>query len=273
MSRKLALAAAIVLPAAALAAVPIRQVPGGAALYRSPASLVPLRGLAPRWPQPGTKVRRVGPLESLSWGLPNRGRLVNGAALDAVGPHWRSIRPEVGRLYGTSELVDGLRWAAERLRAADPEAPPLALGDLSGEGGGRAPRHRSHQNGRDADVNFFWTDAAGTPLFSERMVGFDSRGRGTYAGKAVRFDAKRNWALVAGLLTNPYFGRRVRWVFVSRGLRALLLKEAAASGAAAPLVERAAQVLAQPPGSSHRNHFHLRIACSAEDLAQGCRDR
>lgn len=272
MPRKFILAAALAAPMAALAAVPLRQVPGGAALIRSQASWPALRGLLNRWTRPGPFARRSAELESLSWGLPGRGRLINGAELAAEGPHWRSIRTEVGRVYGTSELVDGLRWVAERLRTADPETPFLALGDLSAEGGGRAPRHRSHQNGRDADLNFFWTDAAGRPVFSERMTSFDAKGRGDYAGRPVRFDVRRNWSLVAGLLTNPHFGRRVRWIFVSRGLRALLLKQAAAAGADPGLVERAARALAQPPGSSHRNHFHLRIACSAEDLRLGCRD-
>ncbi|MBI2362682.1 MAG: penicillin-insensitive murein endopeptidase [Elusimicrobia bacterium] len=272
MPRKFILAAAVAVPVAALAAVPLQQAPAGAALARSQASWSPLRGLLSRWPRPSPFARRTVELESLSWGLPGRGRLINGAELPAQGPHWRSIRTEVGRVYGTSELVDGLRWVAERLRVADAETPALALGDLSAEGGGRAPRHRSHQNGRDADLNFFWTDPAGRPVFSERMTSFDAKGRGSYAGRPVRFDARRNWSLVAGLLTNPHFGRRVRWVFVSRGLRALLLKEAAAAGAAPDLVERAGKALAQPPGSSHRNHFHLRIACSAEDLRLGCRD-
>ena len=270
MSKTLLLAAAAVLPAAALAAVPMRQPASSNAFLRSPASPLPLRGLVPRWPQPALRGR--GPLESLSLGMASRGRLVNGAEIGVEGPHWRCIRPEVGRLFGTSEMVDGLRWVAERLRIADPATPLLAIGDLSGEGGGRAPRHRSHQNGRDADINFFWTDAAGTPVFSERMTSFDARGRGVYAGRPVMFDARRNWLLVAGLLTNPHFGRRVRWIFVSRGLRLLLLKEAAASGAAPELIERASRLMAQPPGSSHRNHFHLRIACSAEDLALGCRN-
>lgn len=211
-------------------------------------------------------------MASLSVGSPNHGRLINGAELSAEGPHWRSIRPEINRLYGTSEMVDGLRWTAERLRVTDPATPLLAFGDLSSPEGGRAPRHRSHQNGRDADVNFFWTDAAGVPVFSERMTSFDAKGRGNYAGRAVRFDAVRNWKLVSALLVNPHFGRQVRWIFVSRSLRALLLKEASIAGVSPELEARAAAVLAQPAGNSHRNHFHIRIACSPDDLRQSCRD-
>src|SRR5574340_1091355 len=54
----------------------------------------------------------------------------------------------------------------------------------------------SHQNGRDADVVFFWTDRAGAPVFSERMTRFDGRGRGRVEGRLVRFDAPRNWKLL-----------------------------------------------------------------------------
>ncbi|TPW19562.1 MAG: penicillin-insensitive murein endopeptidase, partial [Elusimicrobia bacterium] len=215
--------------------------------------------------------RRDAPLKSASLGTVNRGRLVNAAELTLTGPHWKVIRPEIQRNFGTVEMVDGLIWAAERLRAADPNTPLLAVGDLSAASGGRAPRHRSHQNGRDADVNFYWTDESGAPLFSERMTSFDAKGRGVYGGKKVRFDVARNWKLVVAFLTNPYFGADVRWVFVSRGLRTLLLREAVTVGADAALVERAAKLMAQPPGSSHRNHFHVRIGCAASDALKGCR--
>ncbi|MBI3298482.1 MAG: penicillin-insensitive murein endopeptidase [Elusimicrobia bacterium] len=264
MPRKLILAALLAAPAAAQV-MPAAFFDGAATIRQRVVSL----------PHPSAFLpapRRGAPLASLAVGAPNRGRLVNGAELPVEGPHWRAIRPEVGRLYGTSELVDGLRWTAERLRVADPATPPLAVGDLSGAEGGRAPRHRSHQNGRDADVNFFWLDAKGAPLFSERMTSFDAKGRGVYAGKPLRFDAARNWRLVTALLTNPHFGRQVRWIFVSRGLRALLLKEGAKQGAAPGLLERAGKTLAQPPGNSHRNHFHVRLACSGEDLKLGCKN-
>ena len=202
---------------------------------RSLPALDPSRALPGRFaPLPAAPARRDAPLKSLSVGAVNRGRLVNAAELTLTGPHWCVIRPEIARNFGTVEMVDGLQWAAERLRAADPNTPLLAVGDVSAASGGRAPRHRSHQNGRDADVNFFWTDAAGAPVFSERMTGFDAKGRGVYAGRPVRFDVARNWKLVVAFLTNPYFGADVRWIFVSRGLRTLLLKEAVAVGADAP---------------------------------------
>lgn len=240
---------------------------------RSLPALDPSRALPGRFsPVPPAPARRDAPLKSVSVGAVNRGRLVNAAELALIGPHWRAIRPEIMRNFGTVELVDGLIWAAERLRAGDPQTPLLAVGDMSAAQGGRAPRHRSHQSGRDADVNFFWTDAAGAPLFSERMTGFDAKGRGLYNGKPVRFDAPRNWKLVVAFLTNPYFGKEVRWIFVSRGLRTLLLKEAVAVGADAEIIERASKVLAQPPGSSHRNHFHLRISCADADLLKGCKN-
>lgn len=240
---------------------------------RSLPALDPSRALPGRFsPPPAVPGRRDAPLKSVSVGTVNRGKLLNAAELSVTGPHWMSIRPEIARNFGTVEMIDGLSWAAERLRVADSQTPLLAVGDISSAQGGRAPRHRSHQNGRDADVNFFWIDAAGAPVFSERMTSFDSKGRGVYNGKPVRFDVARNWKLVVAFLTNPYFGKDVRWIFVSRGLRTLLLKEALVVGADAELVERAGRMLAQPPGNSHRNHFHLRISCAAADLLKGCKN-
>ncbi|MDE2291988.1 MAG: penicillin-insensitive murein endopeptidase, partial [Elusimicrobia bacterium] len=247
-----------------------------AAALRAAVLWGPVRALPPRWTMPtrapAPPASREAPMRSVSLGLPWRGRLVNGVELPLDGPAWRSVRPWARRNFGTADLVDGIEWTARRLRAADALTPPLAFGDLSPEKGGRAARHASHQDGRDADLVFFWTTRDGTPVFSERMARFDSRGRARVDGRAVRFDAARNWKLVASLLKNPYFGRRVEWIFAYRPLRRLLLREAALVGADPALVARAARVMIQPRRFPHRDHMHVRIACSSADLRLGCRD-
>jgi penicillin-insensitive murein endopeptidase len=60
----------------------------------------------------------------------------------------------------------------------------------------------------------------------------------------------------------------VEHVFVSNGLRSLLIHYARNHGADPSVVARAEATLHQPPrGSPHTNHFHVRIACPSGDAS------
>ena len=203
-----------------------------------------------------------------------QGRLRNAAQLPLQGLGFRSIRPDRHAYYGTDDMVAGLIDTASRLKQADHEMPPLAVGDLSGPEGGRIAVHRSHRNGRDADLVFFWMDEDGLPVETSEFVRFDRRGRARRDGKLLLFDVRRNWNLVRELLTSPYFGARVKWIFVYHPLRKLLLDYAERNEGDMYLVEYAWRVLQQPGDRAgrHDNHFHLRIDCSSQEQLDGCRD-
>jgi penicillin-insensitive murein endopeptidase len=143
------------------------------------------------------------------------------------------------------------------------------------------PYHRSHENGRDADLIFYAVDAAGTPLGPpEAMPRYDRRLRShpprdpvSTPISARTFDLTRNWALVAALLDDPSID--VEYLFISERLRERLLDYARATSVPAALLEKARVALRQPHGGHalpHDDHLHLRIKCSASDRAQGCVD-
>ena len=147
-----------------------------------------------------------------------------------------------------------------------PGSPPLGVGNLSrARGGSIAPYSRSHQSGRDADLAFYRLDRRGRPVAAEDLDAFDDRGRGP---GGTTFDAVRGFTLVEALVTDPVID--VRWIFVSRPLRALLLAEGRRRGAPEAVLRRAAAVLHQPSDAPpHADHFHLRIRCAAGE--RGCR--
>jgi murein endopeptidase len=102
---------------------------------------------------------------STAVGLPWRGRLENGVMLPAEGRDFftwdpiRERRPNRSwRRVGHHRLVRLLLSVAAAHRAAHPDAPRVAVGDLSRSRGGDfgprygLPGHVSHQNGLDADV-------------------------------------------------------------------------------------------------------------------------
>jgi penicillin-insensitive murein endopeptidase len=87
----------------------------------------------------------------------------------------------------------------------------------------------------------------------------------------VALDLERNWALVQHLLET--YPQDVQWIFVSTGVKTALLAYALSAGVPLDIVERAESVLHQPSDSTpHDDHFHLRLYCSNDDLAQSCAD-
>lgn len=205
-----------------------------------------------------------------SIGFPWGGRLERGVLLEES----RRIRyvgeyAEAGHHYGTRELVDVIERAAQRVWQRLPGAR-LSVGELSARAGGPIPGHRSHENGRDADIGFYMLDARARPYEAYAFAAFDANGVGTGPNRMLRFDDARNWELIARLITDP--DARVQHVFVSNAIKRRLLREGERRRAPRVVLDRAAQVMGQPSGHPHRNHFHVRIYCSPRDRAR-CRDR
>lgn len=215
---------------------------------------------------------------SVSCGAVNRGALFGGLALPVRGPHHVVPEPWASRNhhYGTAELVGLIQRAAAAVDKAHPGGV-LGVADLSAPQGGHALGHRSHQSGRDADVLFYARDAQGAPFAPDgHMPVYTGSGLAYYAyapewkvGIPKRyFDTPRNWALVKALLTDKHV--EVERIFVGARIEYWLLRHAIRTGEPALLVKRARALLQQPPGvGRHNDHLHLRIACTADDVAAG----
>jgi penicillin-insensitive murein endopeptidase len=164
-----------------------------------------------------------------------------------------------GLSYGRPELVGLVERAAARV-AGELEGALLYVADLSLRSGARTPWHRSHRDGRDADLIFYAVHENGEPVEPpEVMVPFDDQGLATLPdGRVIRFDVPRNWALVQALLEDD--GARVAKIFVSAPLRRLLLVYAIGVEARPAVLARAALTLVEPTDSlPHDDHFHIRI--------------
>jgi murein endopeptidase len=113
-------------------------------------------------PEPPIRWRR-----STALGTHAAGRLVNGVRLPAErstfftwDPVLRRSPNRPWRRWGTDRLVRLVLGVARDFRAAHPDAPRMAVGDLSRpRGGDFGPQfgyigHASHQNGLDADIYY-----------------------------------------------------------------------------------------------------------------------
>src|SRR5262245_40007677 len=152
----------------------------------------------------------VGPgfftdFSSVSLGTFNQGLLRHGRRLPSDGegyvvpPLWARR----GNQFATDELVAAIRRAARRVKREYPGST-LGIGDLSQRGGGDSELHRSHENGRDADLIYFAVDDKGKPVRpadSMPRYGTDLKSMAPVVTHNVtfgpftprRFDVKRNW--------------------------------------------------------------------------------
>jgi penicillin-insensitive murein endopeptidase len=232
----------------------------------------------------------AGPLafefNSASVGTTADGTLRHPAQLPFDGDGYMVPMPWRGRHanYATDELVGAVVRAS---RAVEQSAPGgvAAIGDMSHRSGGGTAEHRSHQSGRDVDVFFYGVDKDGRPVLpGDAMFHFAPDGRAMRwspprgvrapAGPvpAVRFDARRNWAFVRALLSDPE--SEVQWIFIHRGLAAALLHEATMQGDDPALVARASFIMKQPSDSEvHDDHMHVRFYCATADRRLGCVDK
>lgn len=220
----------------------------------------------------------VGSGERGSVGLPNAGYLRGGVALRPSGEGYLLARPTDPTRFGNATLLGALERAFISVRTRFPGTPPMRVGDLAYRAGGKHSRHGSHRSGRDVDVIFHATDAAGVPVPGSGFVSFDRYGVArapsspdapASLAQPIVFDVARNWHFVRTLLMDD--ASLAQWIFCSRGVKALLLEYAAEHEPDPEALMRAATVLHQPSeGRPHDDHFHVRVLCSAAERTQGC---
>lgn len=215
---------------------------------------------------------------SVSFGPANRGKLVNPARIPRRGvgfwspPRWHNR----GLRFGTDEMIDLITYAGRRMVDQAPRGV-IGIADISRRRGGPSAWHRSHQTGRDVDLLFFATGADGKPVQMRSMPRFRDDGTAIINAadpdqQPLVFDVARNWRLIKILIQNPI--AQVQYVFVSNGLKQLLIDHALVNREPTELVLQASHLLRQPTRSlPHDDHFHVRIYCADHDRALGCIDR
>jgi len=183
-------------------------------------------------------------LGAVAAGRPNRGFLYNGVQLVNDGVRFRLEEPE--NSYGTAETIAGLNAAVDEVHRLFPDTKPLSVGHISRAGGGWLRPHKSHQNGRDVDIGFYYKD--------------DSKWY--RPATADNLDVERTWALISALERSA----GVEYVFVDRSLHAMLREHAESIGESREFVEYMFDGPMPVRGPTirhargHLTHLHVRFA-------------
>lgn len=96
-----------------------------------------------------------------SIGSPGAGRLEHGVLFPARGPDhfaWNFREQRIGgsdrTRWGDCRVVRAVLRGLAAYRRDNPDAPPVAVGDLSLRHGGEIDGHSTHENGRQIDLYF-----------------------------------------------------------------------------------------------------------------------
>ncbi len=207
--------------------------------------------------RPGTPIRiysRNPVSASEAIGPTNRGRLENPVMLPS---HRGYVIRTPARAYGTEETI---RWLVEAFDAVDAKfkhTKVVRIHDISDRNGGRLRDHKSHQNGRDADISYYQKQCGPNGC---RFAEF----------KSSELDVARQWALLEHWLRNE----QAEMIFVDYRLQAKLYRYAKRKGVSKAKLERWMQYPRgryEPDGvirhfPNHEDHLHVRFVCPYSDL-------
>jgi LysM repeat protein len=208
-------------------------------------------------PQPGTSIRiytRDPVSASQAIGPTNRGRLENGLRLPQ---HRGYVIRTPARAYGTEETN---RWIVDAFDVVDRKfkhTKVVRIHDISDRDGGRLRDHKSHQNGRDADISYYQTHC---PRSGCRFAEF----------RSSELDVARQWALLEHWLRRG----QAEMIFIDYRLQAKLYRYAKRKGVPKSQLDRWIQYPRgkyEPRGvirhfPNHEDHLHVRFVCPYSDL-------
>lgn len=183
----------------------------------------------------------VHSLGSLSVGLPNNGRLLNGVR-PQEGKYFELVVPDFS--WGTEETIEYLRIAVAEVHKEHADTPPLHVGHISKPGGGYLSPHLSHQSGRDVDLGFYYRSK-----------------RAWYRRPTWEtFDTPRTWTLIKALITKT----DVEMILIDGSLQSLLRKHAESIGEEKLWLDRVFRGSGERPAvirhvRGHGTHLHVRF--------------
>ena len=214
--------------------------------------------LSHRDPRPGATIRlytRVPVSPSEAIGPTNRGRLENGVRLPS---HHGYLIRSAARAYGTEETTRWIVQAFDAVGSRFKERKVVRVHDISDRDGGKLRDHKSHQNGRDADISYYQNECG------PRGCRFDDF-------RASDLDVARQWTLLEHWLRHG----QAEMIFIDYRLQAKLYRYAKKKGATKAQLDRWIQYPRgkyEPNGvirhfPNHDDHLHVRFVCPYSDVS------
>ena len=187
---------------------------------------------------------------SVALGKPYRGWLYNPVQLNNTA----RIKVRRHRNYATSETVNAIQTAVDAVHDTFKNTPRLPIGNISRKAGGRFPPHKSHQNGRDADIAYYLR-IGHHPLHLK-------------AATARTLDVPRTWVFLESMIKRG----EIEVAFIDYRLQKPLYDYA--TGTRGWSVEQMKKIMSYPHGRGERkalirhlkgHHDHMHVRFNAPD--------
>ena len=219
-----------------------KSVAAGESVTDAPAPAVATRTLFVE-PRKATKVQWP---HSVALGKPHSGYLYHPVQLKASEK--LSVRKH--KNFATQETVEAIEQAVDAVHEKFADTPRLPIGNLSRKDGGRFRPHKSHQNGRDADIAYF------------QRIGHHPVHLKLTNSRTI--DAPRTWTFLESMIQNG----QLEIAFIDYRLQAKLYRYALEERGWSK--EELRKVIAYPRGRGvkstiirhlrgHADHMHLRF--------------
>lgn len=200
------------------------------------------------------------PKTSQAIGPVNAGRLENAVNMlkyeQAHQPSgFHIMRPQRLTHFATNELSYIVNLMGQFTKQ-EVSSLVLSVGDLSREKGGKLGSHKSHQNGLDADVAFYFSNKSFQGYFAS-AVAVDK--------PHPSWMVEKQWELFKYVVKTKLIDR----IFIHKTLKKSLCELAVSKG---ELSKEKTEGLAYEtlrrliPDVDHHNHFHLRVKCSSAQV-------
>lgn len=193
-------------------------------------------------------------------GYYNNGSLKDPECMPASGMGFEVIQlsRDVGHIFATSEMVDMLQKTAADMSQKYPGRDRLQIEDIAGREGGDIDPHSSHENGLDADVQYFKADGVESAQTRYNPYAQSMLPNGTVSSN---FDLERNWELMKTLHKHG----NVKNIFIDKNLKAALVQYARSKG---EYNSNTRVINSMVHVENHADHLHVRLNCPS--YARGC---
>ena len=189
-----------------------------------------------------------------------RGKIKDASELPNEGHGFVKILRPRNRGYGTDELISFIQEISFDFKVLFPTTERIQVGDIASKTGGQLARHKSHQNGLDADIVYMRKNhLEQKPDIKHRWVEYF-----VFRKKVTKnFDVKRNWELLKLVAQHPQVDR----IFVDRVIKNKFCSYSRRKGEFKSYKEVLRKLRHEP---YHKTHFHVRIKCPEGNNT--CRD-
>jgi murein endopeptidase len=161
------------------------------------------------------------------------------------------------RAYGTEETTRWIVDAFESVASKFKKRKILRVHDISDRNGGPIRDHKSHQNGRDADISYYQEHCPPSGCPFEKI-------------KPSDLDVARQWTLLEHWLRND----QAEMIFIDYRIQAKLYRYAKRKGIPESKLRSWIQYPRgryEPVGvirhfRNHEDHFHVRFVCPYSDV-------